>query len=173
MTAKQIARNGRITQEILKSRLHYNPETGIFTRIWCEIKKHKIGAEAGRLHPYGYRLIKVCDTEFMAHRLAWLYMTGEWPELCVDHVNGVRDDNRWMNLRVATDIENRRNRKVSVVNKSGCSGVTWEPNKKLWRASIMHGGKRCSLGRHKHIEDAIAARKAAERKYWGDFAPHA
>src|SRR5690349_15052213 len=98
-----------LTQQYLKEILHYDPETGVF--IWYTSRGHcKAGNVAGSLN-LGYILIGICNFKYQAHRLAWLYMTGEWPTFEIDHKNGVSSDNRWENLREATRIINGQNRR--------------------------------------------------------------
>lgn len=92
----------KLTQEVLKSLLYYDPETGIF--VWLVTRQRSpAGKEAGGYDEKGYRRICVNGTKVRAHRLAWLYMTGEWPEDQLDHINGLKDDNRFVNLREATN----------------------------------------------------------------------
>jgi len=100
----------------------------------------------------------------MSHRLAFYYVLGWCPEE-VDHINHVRDDNRWINLRAASKQENHRNRKLDTNNKSGFNGVTWYKNYSKWLACIGIGGKQINLGYFENKDDAIAARKAANIKY--------
>ncbi|MCK9994454.1 MAG: hypothetical protein Dbin4_02974, partial [Alphaproteobacteria bacterium] len=98
-----------LTQSRLKELLHYDPDTGVFTRRVQTSSNARVGDVAGCLHPEGYRHIQIDGKRYAAHRLAWLYMTGEWPTNQLDHLNGVRDDNRWGNLREATHGQNQQN----------------------------------------------------------------
>lgn len=99
-----------LTQEYLKSILHYAPETGIFTWIVCLSNRAKIGSIAGTIRNNGYSKINIGGQLYYAHRLAWLYMTGKWPKEHVDHKDNVRANNKWKNLREATYSQNNKNR---------------------------------------------------------------
>lgn len=90
-------------------------------------------------------------------------------DMVVDHINGNPLDNRKCNLRICTDAENHRNHKVSKSNTSGCTGVSFESYSQKWRAIIMYQGKKIELGSYKNLDDAVAARKEAEAKYFGEF----
>src|ERR1035437_5724966 len=98
-----------LTQEKLKELLHYDPETGLFT--WKNTRHNavKIGAIAGYWRKDGYVGIYVLGHHYLAHRIAWLYMTCEWPEFEIDHENRKYSDNRWKNLREATHLQNMHN----------------------------------------------------------------
>ena len=104
--------NGVLTAEYLRWNLRYDPETGQFTRLRHRYGRTTDGAKLGSPKaPGGYLRIGICDKLYLAHRLAYLYMTGEWPPEEVDHVNMVRGDNRWANLRAASRRMNLANRK--------------------------------------------------------------
>jgi len=153
-----------LSQERLKKLLHYCPDTGVFT---CLVYRNGIKAnrEAGGISDRGYRRIKIDGKKHYAQRLAFLYMTGELPRNQVDHINGVRNDNRWCNIRLATAIENAQNRKKRSDNTSGVVGVAWYKPLEKWVASICVDGLPVRLGYFHHIFDAACARKSAELKY--------
>ena len=154
-----------MTQEYLKSLLDYNPETGKF--IWRVSKSNyaKSRSEAGWISN-GYRIIRIDGKGYRAHRLAWLWYYGSWPEDQIDHINHNRDDNRIENLREVSHIENHKNQSLFCNNTSGHVGVHWYKTTKKWRAQIKANGKKIiSLGYFKEKEDAIKARKEAEAKY--------
>lgn len=153
-----------ITQLELKSRLHYNPKTGVFTRISSSSAGPKIGDIAGWLQD-GYRKIMVNGKTYFAHRLAWLYVYGEFPENQIDHINHIRNDNRISNLRDASGSDNQRNQRVAKNNTSGTIGVIFNNLINRWVARIGTPQKRIFLGRFKKKEDAIKARKEAEIYY--------
>lgn len=98
-----------------------------------------------------------------AHRIAWAMHYGEWPQDCIDHVNRDRKDNRIGNLRVVSRAENMRNLPLAVNNTTGAVGVSWDRARMRWRAQIGYGRRQVSLGRYGTLEEAITARKAAER----------
>lgn len=158
---------GMITQEQLKSMFHYNPETGIFTRLTRPCHSVKIGEEAGYLHWFtknlAYRHIEIGGKQYATHRLAFLYMTGEMPSEHVDHIDGNGLNNAWANLREVNRSQNLRNRKLNANNKSGHIGVSWYAPNGKWRASInIESGKKKHIGYFNSIEDAVAARQAAQ-----------
>lgn len=143
----------------LKAKYTYDPETGIFTRntAWG---RQKAGDEAGCLSPQGYRYLNFCGRATPAHRLAWLWVYGEWPTGDVDHVNRNRLDNRIENLRVVTRSLNIHNSVGRAM--SGDKGVTAASKGKKWEARIMVNHKAIYLGRYATVEEAAAARKGAE-----------
>jgi hypothetical protein len=152
----------RITAEFVRELFHYDPETGLFTRRVSRMGRWgKAGAIAGGIKPNGYRVIWI-GANFMAHRLAWLYVHGSWPAGQIDHINRVRDDNRIANLRVVTHTENMENRKVQRNNTSGYPGVYPDRCGRRWIARISSKGKWLYLGSFRSAEEASAAyRKAA------------
>ena len=92
----------------IRDLLGYDPETGLFTRK-VQRGKHKEGEIAGCLNAKGYVEIKACGKIYEAHRLAHLFMTGSWPSEQIDHVNHIKSDNRWSNLREASRAQNTQN----------------------------------------------------------------
>lgn len=152
-----------LSHERLTELLHYNPETGVFT--W-KVKKQKIrlGGEAGCVHKKGYVDVTIDGIKFKAHRLAWLYVHREWPNL-VDHINRNRSDNRISNLRSVTQSENLKNTKIYTNNSSGHIGISLHKGSSRWQVLIRHEGVQKHLGYFDDIDDAIKARKAAELEY--------
>ena len=150
--------NQSLTQKHLKEILHYDPETGIFTRI-------KTRDIAGCLDTEGYRRIMVDGIRHKAHSLVWLYEYAAWPKDQIDHINHIRDDNRRCNLREVTRSENMRNRTKYKNNTSGVTGVSLHKPNSKWLSNIRINGKLKHLGYFNDINDAIYARKAAEIKY--------
>ncbi len=153
----------------LKEILSYDPKTGHFTWLVSTgrgaHRKHP-GYRAGGLKE-GYRVIGIANEIFLEHRLAWFYMTGAWPSQ-IDHVNGIRDDNRWNNLRVATVSQNGWNRTKQSNSTTGLKGVSFHRNRygNQWRAKL---GKR-ELGYHASKESAYAAYCKAAAETCGEFA---
>lgn len=154
----------KITQEYLKTLFSYNPATGEFIRIQPVSKQKYKGQIAGFIGGEGYRIIKIHQKAYKAHRLAFLYMTGKFPDNCVDHLNHDRSDNRWVNLKSVTKSENATNLKMSSSNKYGCFGISMRKNGS-YRAVIRNNGKPVHLGTFKDLNDAIKVRKNAEIKY--------
>ena len=157
-----------LTAEQLRSVLHYEPATGIFTRKVRTARNVKVGDVAGCLDGDGYLLIGVQSRVHSAHRLAWLYVYGEWPEDQIDHINRSRSDNRISNLRDVSHKQNNQNRSKSSTNTSGHPGVCWNKQRSKWVATITHNYKDIHLGCFNTIEEAVSARKAAEKLYWAD-----
>jgi len=164
-----------LTQEYIKELLDYNPDTGVFTwkarpremfnttRGWNIFNAIYPGTITGSLNKIsGYLIIGIDAKLYRAHRLAFLYMTGEWPKDQVDHINHDRANNRWLNLREATHQENGMNRSLSKANTSGFTGVCWREDRGKWVASIRIDGSLIHLGYFDDFDDAVAARKAAE-----------
>lgn len=150
-----------LTAARLRELLHYDPETGVFTNRVVR-PRTVLGAVAGGHDSYGYITISVDVRRYLAHRLAWLYVYGEWPSKNLDHINGVRDDNRIANLREATQAQNLQNRAAASIGRSGVLGVGWDSSRKKWVASIKHQGKARHLGRFSTVEGAQAAYLAAK-----------
>ncbi len=155
-----------ITQKLLKEKFNYNPDTGIFTRI----KKvgglyGQIGSIAGYRNYRGYIVINLKGVPRGAHRLAWLYTYGYLPKEEIDHINGIRDDNRLCNLREVNSAENRKNMCIRSDNNSGTTGVYFKKDKKKWCARIHVNGKNKHIGYFDTKEEAILARKQAEKEY--------
>ena len=156
-----------LTAEYLRSILHYDQETGIFTWKVRTSTRVKVGDAAGCPGGDGYLQIRIQSRLYQAHRLAWLYMNGEWPTDQIDHINRNRSDNRIANLREVTNKQNMQNAGKSSNNTSGHTGVRWYRWASKWLAHIKHNYKQIHLGYFDDLEEAIAARKAGELKYWG------
>ncbi len=152
----------------LKGLLKYDPETGAFT--WLVKRKSRAGyvlpgSVAGSVHKRtGYREIGIEGKLYLAHRLAWLYVHGEWPDNLIDHKDGERDNNKLSNLRQADRSINGQNmRGPRKDGTSGYLGVTWSKQRKKWAAQISVDGKHCHLGLHESPEIASNAYLSAKR----------
>jgi hypothetical protein len=170
-----------LTQSILKELLHYNPDTGIFTwkhrdqkwfktyRSFCSGNARYAEKVAGVsvLSREGKRYIHIMalGKDYLAHRIAWVYISGEWPEDEIDHIDGNGENNKLINIRSVSRLENNKNKRLPSTNKSGVMGVHWHKRDQHWRAEIKVKQKTINLGGFKDINDAIKARKAAEFKY--------
>ena len=161
----------QITQEWLKSRLAYNPDTGIFTWLMSPAPNTPTGSVAGCLHAQGYIDIKLRGIGYKAHRLAWLYMLGVFPENEIDHIDQDRSNNRWSNLRQATHTQNQHNRKLNKNNTSGVKGVSFNHARRRWAAYIRLAGRTVTLGYFRTLEEAEACRMAAEMQH-RPYSPH-
>lgn len=150
----------------LREQLHYDPETGIFT--WKVSKSGpgiKPGREAGTTHVKGYRRITLCCKDYLAHHLAWLYMTGEWPpypDMVVDHINRDKADNRWSNLRLLTHGENQVNSE-----RYGKARGVQQRGPNSFRVRIAKGRERKHIGTFTSYDEAKAAYDAAFAKMYG------
>lgn len=161
-------KGARLTAEVLREWLSYNPETGKLTWI-RSVGNGKRGEEAGSDHQ-GYRKILLQGRPYLAHRLVWLYVHGEWPPDQIDHINMDRSDNRLANLRLASGADNCRNKKKRSDNKSGAKGVCWDKQSKRWVAQIRYNGVTHRLGYFDTVEEGAAAYKKAAEAAYGEFA---
>lgn len=143
--ARQSIERLALTQERLRELFHYDPGTGLFTRL-VAAGSARIGSVAGCDDGHGYFKITVDYHPYRRGRLAWLYMTGHWPENEIDHRNLNKADDRWSNLRNATDSQNQANKTKPQSNKSGLKGVSWQKRSGKWRSAISIGHKNQSLG---------------------------
>jgi len=158
------------SQERLKEVLDYDPDTGVF-RWKCRLSRFtEEGAVAGNKNAYGYIRIGLNYKHHYAHKLAWFFVTGEWPSKDIDHINGVRYDNRLSNLRLATRGENVSNSGPRSNNSSGYKGVYWNRRENRWAAQIRKDGVGKNLGYFDTPEDAAKAYEAASVSLFGDFA---
>ena len=133
-------RNSTLTQSHLKEILDYNENTGVFT--WKTPKKYglKIGSKAGT-NENGYIAITIDSVKYKAHRLAWLYKFGKFPDKHIDHINKIRNDNSIKNLREANHCENGQNRLLNKTNTSGYRNVCYSKTRDKWYASLRFKGK--------------------------------
>jgi hypothetical protein len=152
-----------ITQERLKEVLSYNPEAGDFKWL-IDHKRLRVDRVAGSTNRHGYVNISIDGWPYQAHRLAFLYMTGDIPEQ-VDHISHSKSDNRWSNLRPANSNVNNKNKSMHKNNTSDVNGVDWSASTGKWRARISVNKKRVGLGYFDSKEDAAKARADADEKY--------
>lgn len=146
-----------LTAERVRELLHYDPETGVFTWRVSGRGPAKVGSIAGTIHTSkGYRNIWV-GGNYKAHRLAWLYVHGVWPEGQIDHINHIKDDNRIANLREVTNGQNMQNRPHQRNSPSGFKGVLGRTRSGRWPAKIAANGKQYWLGMFDSPEQAYAA----------------
>ena len=151
------AREAQISISWLREVLTYFPESGDF--YWTDKAPlaRTRGLRAGKPEGKGYWTIGLKGQGFLAHRLAWFYMTGEWPSQQIDHINRVRLDNRWVNLREASNSLNQRNR--------GLRGLTRVTRRNTWRAGISINGKFILGGHNQCFGKALKMLKDLRTEY--------
>jgi hypothetical protein len=168
------------TPEQVKELLSYDPESGTltwkrraetdrFTRAWNTRRADKL---AGTVNNHGRLIVSILGRLYSAHRLMWLLMMGEWPDthLDIDHKDGNPGNNRWSNLRLATDSENKANTKLRVDNRVGLKGVGLDKRDGRYQARIRIRGRRFYIGRFATAEEAHAAFVATAQRYFGEYA---
>jgi hypothetical protein len=151
----------------MNTKLNYDPVTGVFTWAISTCNRVRVGARAGTLQKTGYRIIRIDGKNYMAHRIAWWFVHGNWPADQIDHINGIKDDNRIANLREATNAENAQNMGKSRRNTSGYIGVSWNKHAGKFVSQIMINGKVKYLGLFPDKEEAHQAYLDAKVKYHG------
>jgi hypothetical protein len=176
-----------ITAGYVRKLLDYDPETGEFMwrhrpvetfldgrypaeRECARWNSRFAGTIAGSILRDGYLKIKINGKPYSAHRLVWLWMTGEWPINQIDHIDCIRSNNRWTNLRAATHAQNMANRLIQRNNTSGYKGVWFDKRDRKWRVQIGAEGRRRYLGSYAARNDAAAIYSAAADKTFGEFA---
>lgn len=178
----------KVTPDYVKECFEYDPSSGKLTwkerpphhfptdRGWRIFNRCYAGNETGSKDNMGYLIVLIGGRPYPAHRVIWAWMKGEWPPEMVDHINGVRDDNRWCNLRKATREENRWNSFIRKDNSTGVKGVgkpvIRADGRPAWRAVIRVNKVVKHLGYFASKEDAAKVVKEAREKLHGEFAHH-
>lgn len=154
--------------------LDYDPISGVFT--WkmrsdgpARWNAEWVGRQAGSVNHDGYISIGIRNRRYQAHRLAWAWMIGTWPDRDIDHVDGNRSNNQWQNLRKATKSQNSQNTKIPKTNTTGVKGVCYDKNTGKWQSQIRCNGKRMYLGQFASISQAQAAYEMAARRLHGEY----
>jgi hypothetical protein len=166
--------------ETLREMLAYDPVTGEFTWKVARTRDARPGERAGGRDSEGYWQIGILRGHYRAHRLAWLFVTGQEPDGGIDHKNGRRDDNRFSNLRLATNSQNQANSRVRAKWKPlfhnyralavGLKGTFFHRQSGKWLAHITKDGRRYYLGSFATAEEAHGAYMAAAHELFGEFA---
>jgi hypothetical protein len=155
-----------LTQARLKELVSYDPDTGVFIWIKKANRNILIGSVAGSVNSQGYWRIQIDQKSYRAHKLAWLYIFGEFPNGILDHKNRDKLDNRISNLRSVSSSINNQNCKIRKNNTSGSAGVHLDKSRQKWVSYVKIDSKHKHIGYFNTIEEAIAARKAAEKKFY-------
>lgn len=163
-----IEKNNSLAAARLRELLTYHPDCGLFTWNLARGSRCK-GCLAGNMNSSGAIQIQIDRQVYVAHRLAWLYVYGVFPDDEIDHENGVPADNRWTNLRPATHMQNCWNRKKSIANTSGFTGACWISAKEKWVAAIRAGGNKILIGYFDTPEEAGSAYAAKAKELFGEF----
>lgn len=160
-----------ISQIELKERLQYDPLTGNFLRRRPSTKGG-IGTIAGGVSSSGYHSVWILGKTYQAHRLAFLYVTGNFPAQVVDHIDGNKLNNIWTNLRMCSQVENTYNRKLNKDNTSGTKGVYFNKARQKWVVQVRGQGKSGYLGLYDSLELANLVATEARELYHGAYARH-
>lgn len=152
------------SQKELRDRFVYDPKTGVF-RWRRSAGTARSGEEAGWVHKSGYVYVGLNGRSFKAHRLAWMYVYGKDPQGLLDHIDRNKANNRIHNLRVVSDSQSNQNKKAYRNNTSGYKGVGWYAKNKKWRVRIQHERRIILVGFFDTVEEALAARQCAEKRY--------
>ena len=152
-----------LTLERLKEVLNFDLETGIFN--WKQKRGSKpVGSIAGAPQNKGYIQIMIDNRNYLAHRLAWFYVYGEWPKNQIDHINRIKTDNSIKNLRDVDGSTNLHNVGTRSHNTSGVNGVYWSNRSKKWICTIEINTKKHWLGSFSTLEDAKKCRELKNKQ---------
>lgn len=145
------------TQKEVIDLFDFDVTSGIFTRKTSVAKNTKAGDTVGWLNGCGYLNVRINRKVYKVHQIVWLYVTGNWPNGVIDHINRIKTDNRFENLRDTTITVNNLNRDVRKDSKTGIPNVTWRERDKCFYASCRRNGKLNYIGKFQTVEDASFA----------------
>jgi len=160
----------KITADRLREVLSYNPATGEWMWLVGLARRAAAGTIAGCRNRDGYWLIGVDCQLYLAHRLAWLWMTGTWPTEQIDHIDMDKSNNKWDNIRIATPSQNGANVQARTNNTSGSKGICIDKRRHTYNARIMKKGKRHHLGSYIDLSSAIQAYRIAATELFEEYA---
>jgi len=159
-----------ISHPRLRELLHYDPNTGVFTRRTDNKRGCRVGDISGSVNQDGYNYLMTDRRTYASHRLAWFYVYGVWPSYDIDHINGDKLDNRINNLRDApTQINMQNERRPRKNNKAGLMGVHFRKDRNKWVAAVRVAGKSIRCGAFDNPEDAHKAYLEMKRKHHPGF----
>lgn len=175
--------NYELTFEYLDECLDYNQVTGVI--LWKNRPQNHFltkrafglwntrfaGKRAGNIH-LGYLRVRILGGSILAHRIAWFFLHGHWPSKQIDHINGIKSDNRPENLREASSVENQQNAKLRKDSSSGIKGVTFCKITRKWTVNLRINGKPSCLGRFASKDLARKTIEEARMMHHGAFANH-
>jgi hypothetical protein len=157
--------NQMLTQAELKQMFHYDSATGVFTRF--PNSRNKKHVKCNSYNKFGYLRIRIGDRQYAGHRLAWLYVYGKLPDDVIDHINGNKADNRIVNLRDCSRLQNKFNTGIIKTNTSGYTGVRFRQN--YWLAEIRIHGKSRQIGKFATAEEASKCYNDYAKRLHGEF----
>ena len=149
----------------------YEPAAGLLTRRVTTSSNARGGDVAGSSNGRGYLTVRIDGNKYVAHRIAWLLMTGEWPDFEIDHINGVPSRQQVRpNLRASSHVREHEESEDSTNNNtSRCKGVTWDKARQKWQTKICCNGIQYHLGRHTDLEIANAYYAGAAAILFGQW----
>jgi hypothetical protein len=159
-----------LSADYVRSILSYDPLSGDWRWIKTLSRRASAGKQAGAIRTDGRRAIRIDGRDYLAARLAWLIMTGEWPPFDIDHRDLNKGNDRWLNLRPATRSQNFFNKRLTKRNSSGFKGVSFDSARGQWFGELTANGKRILRGRFATAEEAAAAVSEARARAHGEFA---
>lgn len=167
-------KTAQFTYSDYASVVRYDPEAGKFFRLKDSNRGRilRSGDEVTQtINSRGYLVLTFFKRAVLAHRVGWLLMTGAWPENQIDHINRIKTDNRWVNLRAATIGENNANA-IKTKHRDLPTGVTQHKRDRLFYAMISVNNKSMHLGCFRDQNDAHAAYLSAKKRFHGQFSPY-